>query len=570
MIARPRPGKGRPGLFGDTMKITKVNIQNFRSIKELELTPASYTSLVGPNNAGKSNIIGAILFFYDEIKIKPSDFHCTSENTCSEINVEIEFKLFSDDLFDSLPDQYKLPGKRLKVRRSLISGSKASYKGYTFVNGNEELHDADFFGAKGVGKSKLGTVIYVPALKDVSDELRTTGTATLGKLLGEIIQPALAESQEYEAFTSSVGKLSEKLKGQASTNRDEWTYKSTSEIEAYLTKELSSWDCAVKLDLVPLDPSKLVQQSAEVKIEEANHMALPVASKGHGLQRSLEIAMVKLWAEVVRKREQEQLGEATKKLFKPDYSLLLIEEPESFQHPQQQLKFFEDLRGIASNPNQQVITTTHSPIFLTPHCEDLSSVVKVIKQGNLTNTIVLSKSFLTTLASEEVQRSFRHHLWLNPDRNFIFFVALVILVEGTTERVLYKWLLENSPDITNEVRRQIFIMDCGGKFTMDLTMKLLAEFKIYHIVVHDIDNEKKPMHQAANQKIQAAENDFTVDILKIVPDIETRLKVQRTSRGSEKPVMMLEYLNDPSMRNEAEIDKLRSDIVASIKKTPGI
>ena len=42
------------------MKISKLYIENFRSIKKLELEPSQICALIGPNNAGKSNILQAL------------------------------------------------------------------------------------------------------------------------------------------------------------------------------------------------------------------------------------------------------------------------------------------------------------------------------------------------------------------------------------------------------------------------------------------------------------------------------------------------------------------------------
>jgi predicted ATPase len=44
------------------MRLTKVNIQAYRSLYSVELVPRPFTVLVGPNNAGKTNLAGALEF----------------------------------------------------------------------------------------------------------------------------------------------------------------------------------------------------------------------------------------------------------------------------------------------------------------------------------------------------------------------------------------------------------------------------------------------------------------------------------------------------------------------------
>ena len=42
------------------MKIQHIRIENFRSVKKLDFAPGAITALVGPNNAGKTNILAVV------------------------------------------------------------------------------------------------------------------------------------------------------------------------------------------------------------------------------------------------------------------------------------------------------------------------------------------------------------------------------------------------------------------------------------------------------------------------------------------------------------------------------
>ena len=48
------------------MRINKVVISNYRSIKDLEFHPSDICALVGENNAGKTNILSALDFLLGE------------------------------------------------------------------------------------------------------------------------------------------------------------------------------------------------------------------------------------------------------------------------------------------------------------------------------------------------------------------------------------------------------------------------------------------------------------------------------------------------------------------------
>jgi len=46
------------------MKLSKMVINNFRSLKKVEFCPGNFNIFVGQNNHGKTNIIEAIEWFY--------------------------------------------------------------------------------------------------------------------------------------------------------------------------------------------------------------------------------------------------------------------------------------------------------------------------------------------------------------------------------------------------------------------------------------------------------------------------------------------------------------------------
>jgi len=112
------------------MKINSVLIHNFRSIKEQLFTFKDYITLIGPNNAGKSNIIAALRFFFGDYSPKQEYFFCDLNGTCDELFVEVEFKNIPEDNFAELPEQYQLDDNTLKVRRYMQINQSADYYAY--------------------------------------------------------------------------------------------------------------------------------------------------------------------------------------------------------------------------------------------------------------------------------------------------------------------------------------------------------------------------------------------------------------------------------------------------------
>ena len=514
------------------MRFGKVVIDNYRSIDHLEIDLQGYSVLFGANNSGKSNLIEALLFYFDQIKPNPDVFHCVRETKADDLWIEMEYIADDEAELAELPEKYRLANNTYRVRRSLEATSmKPIYAGYIIVDGEEILDDVEFFGAKNVSKSKLGEVVYVPALRDIALETKTQGTSLFAKLLKDIIGEDLKSRPEFTEIVTAIDVLSTSLRGEVVENREDRDYSCLANIEKTIEEELSLWDCGVKISLEAPEAKALIQQSANIRIAEKDNPPRVPQEMGHGLQRSLLIALIKTWAEVERKAvAKKQKG---KKTYRPDLSLILFEEPEIYLAPPLQKSLYSDLEQISQIGNTQVVVSTHSSIFLSGAEDNFKSLVRVLR--NVSTTVCqVSDQFITSLADEPTKRRFRFRLWLNSDRNEAFFSDRVVLVEGATEKAIYQWLSKSHKDVSG--KRSCTIIDCGGKTNIPFFMKLFSDLKIQHYVVHDDDNNKNQMHINANNAIAAASNDFTEAIEVVAGDIESYLglpKVDSYKKASE-------------------------------------
>lgn len=195
------------------MKILSIQISNFRSIDKIKISGPlnDLWTFVGQNNAGKSSVFSAIRAFYGDYKITDEDFNrLRPENP--QIEIIIEYLLENEEEIKSLPTYYLLPRNRLKViKRFTKNDLKDSGRGYEFKNGKEMEKEEEFFGAKNVQVGKLGDIIFIPAVKDLSDELKSNNYALFRKLIGRVISEALIELPSYkklktdtESFVSDI------------------------------------------------------------------------------------------------------------------------------------------------------------------------------------------------------------------------------------------------------------------------------------------------------------------------------------------------------------------------------
>lgn len=80
------------------MKINKISITNYRSIKETQIIENIGNNLVltGINNSWKSTVLNAVAVFLWEKNIAENDFHSWT----SEINISLDFIWIEDEFFE--------------------------------------------------------------------------------------------------------------------------------------------------------------------------------------------------------------------------------------------------------------------------------------------------------------------------------------------------------------------------------------------------------------------------------------------------------------------------------------
>ncbi|MGD8458569.1 MAG: AAA family ATPase, partial [Anaerolineales bacterium] len=168
------------------MKIRTITIHNFRSIIDATIYLGDYTILVGANNSGKSNIIDALLVFYEKsLKYVDERDFPKLERLDNEVWIEIEYELDLPEAED-LKKEYLLPNDRLKVRKIIKTEEERSIGIHGYIG--DEISDELFYGAKGVQQGKLGDVIYIPAVSRIDDETKLTGPSPLRDILSDIFE----------------------------------------------------------------------------------------------------------------------------------------------------------------------------------------------------------------------------------------------------------------------------------------------------------------------------------------------------------------------------------------------
>lgn len=528
------------------MRIKHVHIENFRSIKHIDIDFTPTIMLIGPNNHGKTNIILAIAFFFGEYNIKPGDFFIKREKD-SPITVEIAFGDL-DDQDRTTFKSYVLPDDTFRIqRKALLQDDNviSELHGITCIPSFEWLwpENARMYTTreefdkliethpeirdmvpkivpdhgritianiedmqKAYTERNRGTLEFITRI----EEQPFMGVKNVGSnLFGEfILIPAVRDiSEELMATTkTALGKLFSHAIGdmlvssgdiaQARKKFDEIVdglpVFSKEDIEKpeplqllqeELSAELKDWESKVNISLSPPLFDDIFKGRPTVVVNDG--VPTDLESKGHGLQRYFMFALIRIWTKHLIESMTEDDGKEgdIKARIKSKSLYFAIEEPELFLHPQAQRQMYNSLTTLAGIDHHQVIFCTHSSFFVD--MEDYKSISIVTKRSieEGTNVLQVKRELFEGEDRNSKRKKLNMAYWFNPDRSEMFFSKKVALVEGHSERALFPFIAQKM-GIYNE---SICLVDCGGKGNIPLYQEVLNSFGINHIIIHDED-----------------------------------------------------------------------------------
>ena len=330
-----------------------------------------------------------------------------------------------------------------------------------------------------------------------------------------------------------------------------------------INNRISEWDAEFQIHIDPYTETDIVKNLVSFDFRDSQvDESLPAKSYGQGFQRHLIYTLLTLASEYNLPNKA-----SNKKDFKPDFTLILFEEPEAFLHPPQQDALSWSLQRLSEHKGTQVLASTHSPHFVSNNTENLSSIIRLQRLAGVTRAWQLSETTINSIfqsnqeindlpgmgASEESKQlemeAIKYFLWLNPLRCGLFFAEHVILVEGTTEVVFVNFLAANGN--INIPKGGLFVLDCLGKFNIHRFMNLLGNLGIRHSVLYDDDsNKSNRRHEEAAKLIVRSKNDYTTKIQALSPNLEQFLGVDDRVGSHEKPQHMMFQFHNCGINSE--------------------
>jgi putative ATP-dependent endonuclease of OLD family len=586
------------------LKLRRFEIKRYRSIKSLELDTDDFLVLIGPNNHGKSNLFYALdLFLSSSSKVTIDDFFNRESSapiqltamfdSLSELEMEklrpwtVESKLtvrkeyalggdgktttnycalmqvpdepwLSED-FEGYSDRStvsQFPLYRYLPQTGRISKETYAHAIEQYIDANRDsvAYHTDTrqnpAGFKQVLDGYLPELYLVPAVRDVADETKTSSASTLlGRLVASVIERIAQNNPSYQEVVRSLQNLKSTIEGPTPEHK----MPEVRELEQNIGQELSGWAVSVKIGVEPPDPKSVLAVGTRITIDDG--FPTDISQKGHGLQRALMFALMRIWASVIRSEPSARNRS----------NIFAFEEPELFLHPQVCRQTYEALKRISTV--DQIFLCSHSPHFVS--LEDYRNIVLIRKIDPSEGT----KSFRVKddlFPAGDEKRRFQMIQFFNPDRNELFFARKVILVEGATEKAVLPLLAKR----IGIYDYKISIIDCNSKYNLALYMKVMNAFKLPYLIIHDedpIDSELRPggsredsqkLHDATrlfneNQNIRS-NLDSSIGVIETAsPEFETLLGISKNRADKlGKPYAAVEKYGEENATIPDNVEKL--------------
>jgi len=528
------------------MYLSKLDIENFRSIKRESIILENYICLVGPNGSGKSNILNALNIFFHNNEVNFNVSTLTEEDffnkvTSEPIKITLEFIDLSTDAQEDFKAYYRNNKLRIFAEaRWNEDNSRAIVKhfGERFVMKEfAKYFEADKENAyanelKEIYKNlkiNYPDLANVTTKADMVNSLRefeeehtdlcellpsedqfygiSRGANLLEKYIQWVYIPAVkdASTEQEEGRTAALTQLLDRTIRTRIDFSDEFADLKTSlesdyrkiidgeskvlqGISTSLQARLREWSHpGTKLDLNWFyDPEKSIsinEPIAKISIGENNFIG-EITRSGHGLQRSFLISLLQ---ELAMADDEE-----SPRLF------LGFEEPELYQHPPQARHIQRVLENLTER-NTQVILSTHSPYFVSSEGFESIRRFSIARDTNATKISFTKLTDVSQLIGEAMDdeplspigMTAKIEQIMQPSQNELYFSSVAILVEGIEDIAYISTHLLYKEKWHGFRKYGCHFVVCGGKTNLSRPLAIARALEIPVFVIFDADSDNE-------------------------------------------------------------------------------
>ena len=502
------------------MFIEKIILKNFRGYKIAELSDLSeFNAFVGKNDSGKSTILEAIAVFLKlNYKADKEDFYLQNPD---EMFVQLNFREFPEILkindidYNLTEVGYIHSDGSLKIRRKFNEiGDKGAF--LIITSDFEEVKFLNLISKKekeinnlldeleiSYSKSGRGITNYSKVCKirenlierghKLTDGVIVIPSSDIHKELLKYLPKNLlhvrsreeqdvggAYIQNYFRETIPIQETCkdeiDKIHSEIENNIESIFY----QVHSILNEHLPNQYAEIRPEII-IDHKKIF--SVNIVIKDESGIETSFMSRGTGTKRLVTLSLI------------QHIAESDVNL-KKDYSskmLLLLEEPETYLHPQAQRALASSLKKIAEDPDYQIFITSHSPSVIAEVPLDSISLTQYSAEG-------------CRITREVDYFEIAEELGIRPSDN-LFSHDLCIFVEGKTDVEILNHAFNTffQDRISKEQISKIGIIPTGGNNIHSLvSFKLLHRISKKFIII--LDSDKKDANAPIDKQKENVKN----------------------------------------------------------------
>ncbi|WP_346893816.1 AAA family ATPase [Clostridium sp. UBA871] len=493
------------------MKITSIQVKNFRLLKDLKLDLEEILSIViGKNNCGKTSLLSALNrfigdksssnnFTYDDfnVEFKKELYSCIEgkdkvwgkyegisllifieyndkdslaniSNLMLDLNpdnkkvvLKFEYSLDGDNFnkmkgkFEEYETKYDvLSEDRLTCFENFIKSNhknffKLNRKAVQFDNATQNVNLDEFIDLdkKKVDISKIINFKYISAHRAITNSENDGTLSDLSSKYYEKTEINDSQSKAIETFENTLIQTDSKL----SIVYDDLFKGVVQKVKKF--GGMKKDETVIKI-ISSLQRRELLKGNTTVVYDDNCH-CLPESYNGLGYLNLISMIFeIETLLSEFRKDNKKEMKPA-------DINLLFIEEPEAHTHPQMQYIFIKNIKDIlkegsdGSNGNKsfelQTIITTHSA-HIVSECE--FDDIKYFKKNSINSVESKNLKLLEIEYGKEKEMGKAHFKFLKQyltlNKSEIFFADKAIFIEGDTERILVPAMMKKIDEVDTD------------------------------------------------------------------------------------------------------------------------
>lgn len=527
------------------MKISKIQIQNFRLLENASISLDPITLVVGRNNSGKTSLIDVFYKFLsgESMRFKFEDF---------SINTHIKFRR-SLELWRELKKiksngaEEEIEAKELELRNSIPFISVTLFIEYNetdnlaslapFImdldpnrkdacivfeyspdNSEKIFHEYDK--AENIDfiaflkknfiyfyREKIFAIdSFHPANRRIIEKKSIVSNLFLSSFIyaqrhldDQTLNSSKKLSQGFESYYNDHHKndeITQKLQSVLNTTSKDWDelYEEIfklllNDLKTFGYPGLNSHELAIKSEF---DAAKVLKGNTNVYYQHSQDNLLPEAYNGLGFKNLIYIILQFITFHEKYKKQEPH----------PSFHIIFIEEPEAHLHPQMQCTFIKNIQEFVKNKtgwSVQIVITSHSS-----HIVSASSFDSIRYFDSRQGSVAVRNLKDFNPSEPDTIKFLTQYMSLN--NCDMFFADKIVMIEGTVERILLPAMLKKIDEKSNVSLfiQYLSIIEVGGAYAHKFK-ELLDFLGVRTLIITDIDtinsnNERKKCRVSEGDK----------------------------------------------------------------------